>query len=66
MSWLFILLAAFAGLHLGLLMPTQIAIIGSAVFTIILWVLWKLKWVILGIIGLEEIFGGKNDNNQDT
>jgi len=23
-----------------------------------LWVLWKLKWVILGILGLEMLFGG--------
>jgi hypothetical protein len=62
MSWLVILLVAFAGLHLVLLLPTQAAIFGATVLTISLWILWKLKWIILGIIGLEEFFGG-GDNN---
>ncbi|MGB9152615.1 MAG: hypothetical protein WCD70_05960 [Alphaproteobacteria bacterium] len=58
MSWLVILLVLFAGLHLGLLVPTQLAIVGAAMLTVGLWLVWKLKWVILGIIGLEEFFGG--------
>ncbi len=61
MPWLIILLIGFAGLHFGILMPTQVSIICSAAFTIVLWILWKLKWIILGIIGLEELFGGKDD-----
>jgi hypothetical protein len=61
MPWLVILLIAFAGLHFGLFMPAQMAIVGALVATVVLWLLWKLKWIILGIIGLEEIFGGRDD-----
>ena len=61
MSWLVILLVLFLGLHLGLLMPTQIAIVSAGALTVGVWLLWKLKWVILGIIGLEEFFGGRGD-----
>ena len=62
MSWLVILLAIFSGLHYGLLLPPQVAIVGAGVATVGLWLVWKLKWVILGIIGLEEFFGGGNNN----
>jgi hypothetical protein len=62
MAWLIILLVLFAALHLILLVPAQIAIGGGVVLTAILWMVWKLKWVILSIIGLEEIFGGRGDN----
>ena len=62
MSWLIILLAGFAGLHFGLHLPTQASIVGSTVLTVVLWIIWKLKWVILGIIGLEEFFGGRDDD----
>jgi hypothetical protein len=58
MSWLVIFLGVFAGLHLGLLFPPQLAIIGAAGLTVGLWIVWKLKWIILGIFGLEELFGG--------
>ena len=61
MPWLIMLLIAFAGLHFALLMPAQMAIICAAVATIALWLLWKLKWIILGIIGLEEVFRGRDD-----
>ena len=63
MSWFVILLVGFAGLHFGLLMPVQISIVGASLFTVGLWIVWKLKWVILGIIGLEEIFGGRRDDD---
>ncbi len=63
MSWLIILFLGFAGLHFGLLLPTQTAIVGAVVLMVGLWVIWKLKWVILGIIGLEEIFGDKDDGD---
>ena len=62
MPWLVILLIAFAGLHFALLLPAQMAIVCGAVATAALWLLWKLKWIILGIIGLEEIFGGRDDS----
>jgi hypothetical protein len=61
MSYLVILLISFAGLHLGLLVPTQLAIVGATVSTVGLWLVWKLKWIILGILGLEELFGGGSD-----
>lgn len=62
MFWLIILLLAFAFLHFFLLLPVQFAIGAAAAMTVVLWLLWKLKWVILGIIGLEEIFGGRGDD----
>jgi len=61
MSWLVVLLVLFAGLHFGLLLPAQMAIVGAGVATVGMWLLWKLKWIILGIIGLEEFFGGGGD-----
>jgi hypothetical protein len=63
MSWLVILLVLFGGLHFVLLVPPQVAIVGAAASTIGLWILWKLKWIILGIIGLEEFFGEGNGGN---
>jgi len=62
MPWLVTLLILFAGLHFALLLPAQMAIVGAAVVTVALWLLWKLKWIILGIIGLEEVFGGRDDS----
>ena len=61
MGWLVFLGLIFAGLHFLLFLPAGVAIIAAAVVTIALWLLWKLKWIILGIIGLEEIFGGRGD-----
>jgi hypothetical protein len=61
MGWLILLMILFAALHFGVLLPTQIAIFGALVLTALLWVVWKLKWVILAIIGLEELFGGRGD-----
>ena len=62
MFWLVILVLVFAFGHFFLLLPTSFAIGAAAVVTILLWLLWKLKWVILGIIGLEEVFGGRGDD----
>ena len=62
MPWLILLLIAFAGLHFLLFFPAQMAIICAAIVTAALWLLWKLKWIILGIIGLEEIFGSRDDS----
>ena len=61
MGWLVILVLVFAGLHFLLLLPVQFAIGGAAIVTVALWLLWKLKWIILGIIGLEEIFGNRDN-----
>jgi hypothetical protein len=62
MPWLVILLIAFAGLHFVLFLPTTLAVVCAAIATAALWLVWKLKWIILGIIGLEEIFGGRDDS----
>ena len=61
MSWLVILLILFVGLHFGLLLPAQMAITGAGVLTVVLWLVWRLKWIILGIFGLEEFFGSRDD-----
>ena len=61
MPWLIILLLAFAGLHFALFLAAQAAIVMALIITAALWLLWKLKWIILGIIGLEELFGGRDD-----
>ena len=62
MAWVLVLVAVFAGLHFVLAVPAQAAIVVAAVVTVGLWAVWKLKWVILGIIGLEELFGGGGDD----
>lgn len=62
MFWLVILGLIFAFLHFFLQLAPSFAIGAAAAVTIVLWLLWKLKWIILGIIGLEEIFGGRGDD----
>lgn len=53
-----VVLMVFAGLlHVGLHVPVLLAVMAAAM----LWVLWKLKWVILGVLGLEMLFGGGSD-----
>jgi len=62
MSWMIFLIVVFLGLHFVVMLPVQIAIVLGAVLSVALWLLWKLKWFILGIIGLEEVFGGRGDS----
>jgi hypothetical protein len=62
MFWLIVLVILFAALHLLLLLPTTMAVVIALVATGMLWIVWKLKWVILAVIGLEEIFGGRDGN----
>jgi hypothetical protein len=62
MAWLVILLLSFAAFHFLLFVPIQLALIGALVLTAVLWLVWKLKWVILAVIGLEELFGGRGDS----
>ncbi len=61
MAWLVILLIVFAALHFALFLPVPLAIVGALVVMAALWLVWKLKWVILAVVGLEEIFGGRSD-----
>jgi hypothetical protein len=59
----FAVLLFLAGvLHLGLHMPLLIAG-GGALF---LWILWKLKYVILALLGLEMLFGGNGNDGFDV
>ena len=56
MPFLVILAILFVAFHFTFLLKTIFAIIFALALTIGLWVLWKLKWVILAIFGLEELF----------
>lgn len=56
MPFLVILLILFVAFHFTLLLKTLLAIILAVALTVGLWVLWQLKWVILAIFGLEELF----------
>ena len=58
MPLLVILGILFVAFHFLLLLKVALAIILAGALTIGLWVLWKLKWVILAIFGLEELFRG--------
>jgi hypothetical protein len=60
MPWLIAIVLLFAFLHY--LLPLALAVLAAAMVAFALWVLWRLKWVILGIIGLEELFGGRGDS----
>jgi|GEM_PF-1484481 len=56
----FIILLVLAGaMHVFLHLPLLLA----AIAMLLLWLLWKLKWVILGIIGLDMLFGGAGADN---
>jgi hypothetical protein len=57
MTWLIILLLCVAGFHFILLLPIQPAIGVALILTLVLWLLWKLRWIIIAIIGLEAFFG---------
>ena len=60
MFQLVLVVALFAVLHFVLLLPVQASIIGAAIVTVVLWLLWKLRYIILGIVGLEMLFGDRN------
>lgn len=55
MRFLVLLLILFAVFHLLLLIKVAFAIFLAAALAIGLWVLWRLKWVILAIFGIEEL-----------
>jgi hypothetical protein len=59
MAWLVVIVLLFLFLHY--LLPITLAIGAAAMVALLLWIAWRLKWVILGIIGLEELFGGRDD-----
>jgi hypothetical protein len=47
-----------AALHFFAHVPMLVAAVGA----VLLWIVWKLKYVILAFLGLEMMFGGDNDN----
>ena len=55
MRLLVLVLILFAIFHVALLIKVAFALVLAAALTIGLWVLWRLKWVILAIFGLEEV-----------
>jgi hypothetical protein len=57
MRFLVFLLILVAIFHLAFLIKLAFAVVLASALVIGLWVLWRLKWVILGIFGLEELFG---------
>ncbi|CUW41860.1 protein of unknown function (plasmid) [Magnetospirillum sp. XM-1] len=52
----FLFLAGLGHFLLGI--PVPVALVGGG----ILWIVWKAKWIILGILGLEMLFGGRGDD----
>jgi hypothetical protein len=57
MRALAVLLFVAGALHVAIHLPVLPALVGA----LILWGLWKLRWVLLGIFGLEMLFGGGDD-----
>ena len=59
MRFLVFVLILFAIFHLAFLFKVAFALIFAAALAIGVVVLWRLKWVILAIFGLEELFGDR-------
>ena len=57
MRFLVFLLILYGLFHIAVLFKMAFAFIVLAALFLGFWVLWRLKWVILGIFGLEELFG---------
>jgi hypothetical protein len=52
--------AVFLGLHHVLHIPTVLALAIAAVIWVVFWILWKLKYIILGILGIEWLIDRKD------
>jgi len=59
MRFLVFLLILYAVFHVAVLFKMAFAVLFLAALVLGFWVLWRLKWVILGIFGLEELFGDR-------
>lgn len=59
MRFLVFLLILYALFHVALLFKMAFGAIFLVALVVGLWVLWRLKWIILGIFGLEELFGNR-------
>jgi hypothetical protein len=59
MRFLVFVLILFAIFHVALLFKLAFALFLAVALALGFWVLWRLKWVILAIFGLEELFGNR-------
>lgn len=59
MRFLVFLLILYAIFHVAVLFKMVFGAIFLVALVAGFWVLWRLKWVILGIFGLEELFGNR-------
>lgn len=59
MRFLVFLAVLFALFHIATLFKLAFSLILLSALAIGLFVLWRLKWVILGFLGLEELFGNR-------
>ena len=59
MRFLVALLILVAIFHIATLFKLAFALLFLGALAIGFTVLWRLKWVILGILGLEELFGDR-------
>lgn len=55
MRFLVFVLVLVAIFHLALLFKLAFALFLALALSVGLWVLWRLKWVILAIFGIEEL-----------
>jgi len=51
----------FSIFHFLFQLPADASIVGAGILTVVFWVIWKMRWIILGILGLEMLFGGGGD-----
>jgi len=48
-----------AALHFFGHVPMLVAAVGA----VLLWIVWKLKYILLALVGLEMMFGGGDNDN---
>lgn len=58
MFFAIVMVVVAAALHLLVGFPIGPAVVVSLVASGVLWIIWKLKWILLGILGLSALFGG--------
>jgi hypothetical protein len=63
MFFAILLVVIAATLHLVLGFTLGLAVIAWLFGAGLLWVLWKLRWVIAAVIGLEWLFGSSDSNS---
>lgn len=66
MFFAIILGVVFSVIHFVLQFPPQASIVVAGLLTVVLWGLWKLRWIVLGILGLEMLFGGGDGGGENA